>query len=246
VSGLLIVNADDWGADAAGTARIERAFAAGAITSTTAMVHMAHSAAAAGLAAERGRPTGLHLNLTEPFDGPGVPPALRERQRRACAHLAPLPRRRWIPAAGPRMHRLLADALADQLEAYRELYGGEPTHLDSHHHAHTCLDVLGVLPAGMRVRQTRSGPPGRRAHALSRAKHALMARRFVTTACFWALDDVATDAALDACVRTAAARPVEVMVHPSFAGELERLAEQRWTATIARAPLGDYGVLDGR
>ena len=104
MTGLLIVNADDWGADAAGTERIERAFAAGAITSTTAMVHMSGSAAGAGLAAERGRPTGLHLNLTEPFDGPGVPPAVRERQRRACALLAPLPRRRWVPAAGPRMH----------------------------------------------------------------------------------------------------------------------------------------------
>ena len=242
MTGLLIVNADDWGSDATTTERIERAFAAGAITSATAMVHMAHSAAAA-LAAERGRPTGLHLNLTEPFSGPGVPAAVRERQRAACAHLAPRDRRRWIPAAGPRMHRLLAAAVADQLDAYHALYGAEPTHLDSHHHVHTCLDVLAVLPAGLRVRQTRSAPPGATAHLLSRAKHAVMARRFATTERFWAYADVETPSALAAAVATARDRAVEVMVHPGFAGELERLLAGDWTAAIAGAPLGGYGAL---
>lgn len=81
--GLLVVNADDWGGFREGTDAIEDCFAIGAISSTTAMVHMADSRRAAELALERARPTGLHLNLTQPYDAPTVPAPVRERQS-AC------------------------------------------------------------------------------------------------------------------------------------------------------------------
>ncbi|HEY2536303.1 MAG TPA: ChbG/HpnK family deacetylase, partial [Solirubrobacteraceae bacterium] len=105
--GLLIVNADDWGGFREGTDAIEACFEIGAISSTTAMVHMADSRRAAELALERARPTGLHLNLTQPFDAAAVPAPVCERQLRACTHFRALARRRWTLSPVPRTHRLI-------------------------------------------------------------------------------------------------------------------------------------------
>jgi chitin disaccharide deacetylase len=216
--GLLIVNADDWGGFREGTDAIERCFATGAISSTTAMVHMADSRRAAELAREHGRPTGLHLNLTQPFDAPEVPAATRERQLRLCAHFRRLSLRRWTRSPDPRVHRLVADAIAEQLEAYGALYGHEPTHLDSHHHVHLCPDVYRsrAFPRDLPVRQTLSFAPARPNDASARSdgvapsdasvgrasprlgftraastlKHALLARRFHTTERFWCASEI--------------------------------------------------------
>src|SRR4029077_18222503 len=61
--GLLIVNADDWGGFRAGTDAIESCFAIGAISSTTAMVHMADARRAAELAPHTGGAAGRPLTL---------------------------------------------------------------------------------------------------------------------------------------------------------------------------------------
>jgi chitin disaccharide deacetylase len=248
---LLIVNADDWGGFREGTDAIDECFKIGAISSTTAMVHMSDSRRAAELALESGWPVGLHLNLTQPFDALDVQPSVRQRQRWLCAYFANLRYRRWIPSADPRIHTLIASAVHDQLEQFAALYGREPTHIDSHQHVHVCPDVFlsSALPRGARVRQTISPPPS----ALSgprvlarRAKHRLLARRFVTASCFWAARELSpTDDAIP--IATAAAlsreRSVEIMVHPSFERELRVLRSHAWTEAVANAPLGSYSML---
>jgi chitin disaccharide deacetylase len=248
---LLIVNADDWGGFREGTDAIDECFKIDAISSTTAMVHMSDSRRAAELALERGWPVGLHLNLTQPFDAPDVQTAVRQRQRRLCAHFANLRARRWIPSADPRLHALIADEVRDQLEQFAVLYGGEPTHIDSHQHVHVCPDVFlsTALPRGARVRQTisppPSAPPGLRMLA-RRAKHRLLAHRFVTTSCFWAARELsATDGAIPIAIAAALSRErsVEIMVHPSFERELRVLRSHAWTGTVANAPLGPYSLL---
>ncbi|HTR90038.1 MAG TPA: ChbG/HpnK family deacetylase [Solirubrobacteraceae bacterium] len=256
--GLLIVNADDWGGFREGTDAIERCFAAGAISSTTAMVHMADSARAAELARERARPTGLHLNLTQPFDAPDVPEAVRERQRRLCAHFRRLGARRWTRSPDPRVHRLLADAIAEQLEAHRALYARDPTHLDSHHHVHLCPDVYRsrAFPRELPVRQTlsfapaRSRAPGgvppraRLTHLLGTLKHALLARRFHTTESFWCASELSPGSRslpIADIAAHAAQHTVEVMVHPSFEAELDVLLAEPWLAALRGASLGSYG-----
>lgn len=250
--GLLIVNADDWGGFRAGTDAIEACFAMGAISSTTAMVHMSDSRRAAELARERGRPIGLHLNLTQPFDAGDVPAAARERQRRLCEHFAPLARRRWLPSSRPSLRGLVADGIRDQLEQFRALYGAEPTHLDSHHHVHVCPDVFlsDALASGMRVRQTVSPLPGEGGLALlpRRLKHALLARRFQTTERFWGSREMSDDGSgvsIADAVRCARGRSVEVMVHPSFEQEMPVLSSAAWLEAIAAAPLGSYAELAG-
>src|SRR5436853_36393 len=143
--GLLIVNADDLGYDAPTTDAILESFRRGAITSATAMMHMADSERAARLARESGIPAGLHLNLIEPFTGAAVPPRVREDQERLCGHFASKHRLRWL--YDPRIRGLLRRTIEDQLNEFERLYGGLPTHFDGHRHMHLSLNVvLGRTP----------------------------------------------------------------------------------------------------
>lgn len=251
VHGLLIVNADDWGGFREGTDAIETCFAEGAVSSSTAMVHMTDSRRAAGIALDRGRPIGLHLNLTQPFDAPDVSAAVRKRQHDLCRHFARLSPRRWIPSPSPRVHALIADAIRDQLEQFMELYEGKPTHIDSHHHVHVCPDVFlsGALESGLRVRQTISPLPSARRgpSTLARsAKHMLLARRFTTTSHFWAARELSpADGAIPIAIAAVLARaqPVEIMVHPSFEDELRVLRSAAWLQVLSDVPLGPYSAL---
>ncbi|MGH2834302.1 MAG: ChbG/HpnK family deacetylase [Solirubrobacteraceae bacterium] len=248
---LLIINADDWGGFREGTDAIEKCFITGSISSTTAMVHMADSRRAAELALERQRPTGLHLNFTQPFDSSETPIHVRERQRRLCDYFANLRRRRWWLSPDPRIHRLVADGLCDQLDQYRERYGAEPTHIDSHHHVHVCPDVLWSkgFQLGMRVRQTLSPEPSKRndlRHIPRRVKHELLARRYITTSFFWQPQEVASGfgtVPIAQAVDFADECPVEIMVHPSFEKDRKLLHSDRWLEALSHAPLGSYAEL---
>lgn len=255
-TGLLVVNADDWGGFREGTDAIESCFAIGAISSTTAMVHMADSRRAAELARERERPTGLHLNLTQPYDAPAVPASVRERQLRLCAHFRALSRRRWTLSPNPRTHRLIADSIRDQLEEFRERYGREPTHVDSHHHVHVCPDVFlsRALARGTKVRQVLSLAPGvQRGGARGRvkgfarvAKQRQLARRFHTTERFWCAGELSDGDGAVPIARAAAyaaTHTIEIMVHPSFASDLVVLRSGPWLRALHAAPLGSYAAL---
>ena len=67
---MIIINADDWGRLPAETDAALACYKAGRITSVTAMVFMADSARAAGVAKSKGMEVGLHLNLNERFTKP--------------------------------------------------------------------------------------------------------------------------------------------------------------------------------
>ncbi len=246
--GLLIVNADDWGAFRAGTDAIESCFEAGAISSASAMVHMADSRRAASIASQRERPIGLHLNLTQEFDAPHVPGPVGERQRRLLGHFSDLRRRRWLLSADPRVHRLVRSAIEDQLEEFHRLYGRAPTHVDSHHHVHVCPDVFlsRAMAPGLRVRQTLSPPPGAGpGNPARRLKHGVLAWRFITTDRFWRARETsgAGSVPIATAVEHARREPVEVMVHPSFPDELEALRSEAWLKCMREAPLAAYPAL---
>ena len=61
---MLIINADDYGRNAAATDNTLRVFRRGAIISASAMVFMDDSERASQLALEAGLEVGLHLNLS--------------------------------------------------------------------------------------------------------------------------------------------------------------------------------------
>jgi predicted glycoside hydrolase/deacetylase ChbG (UPF0249 family) len=248
MSGLLIVNADDLGGEAYKTDAIIAAHSAGAITSATAMMWMEDSERAAERARSAGLPVGLHINLTHPFSGPRVPGPARERQRELCRRFARLGLRRWT--WDPTIQRAVDAALAEQLERFAELYGGQPDHVDGHEHVHVCPNVLfspalrGIARA--RTSQSPAEAAGAAARLGWRVKHAAVRRRFRTTDRFWSvqrLHPVLGGSGFPAAVALARTEAVEIMCHPGDPAEDALLASDSWRAALAGARLGSFGAL---
>jgi predicted glycoside hydrolase/deacetylase ChbG (UPF0249 family) len=123
---VLIVNADDLGLSAAVDAGIAEAHERGIVTSASMMVRQGAAAAAAGYAAAHPRlAVGLHLDLGQWDYVNGEWMAAYER----CAQDDPT--------------AVEAECRA-QLEAFRDLLGRDPTHLDSHQHVHMSEPVAAV------------------------------------------------------------------------------------------------------
>jgi chitin disaccharide deacetylase len=237
---MLIVNADDFGGSSTATNAICEAFDAAAITSASGMVWMRDSERAAGIAAERGLPLGLHLNLTLPFSGRDVPQGVQERQQQLTEIFT---RDGWWKEAARRFDReLLRAAIEDQVERFREQFG-EPTHIDGHHHVHLYEAVLDLLPRTWPLRPPLRAPAqaGARRNLRERRLH----RRFRAPDLSFAFERVhpavggigleVLDRARDVCV--------EVMTHPRKPSEGEVLLAPEWRATLDSLPLGCYADL---
>ncbi len=245
--GLLIVNADDWGMDAATTDAIAACFDHGRITSASAMVYMEDSDRAARLARERSLPVGLHLNLARPFTDAAAPAPVRERQRRLARYLGRARWRRWVPS--PLLRAEVARCVEDQRERFAALYGAPPTHLDGEQHMHTWPTALAALPRGARIRPTftfvaRERPAWNR---LARAGfNAALRRRFVTPRYFFSIRELHPalgGEALEERLDLAAGGAVEVMVHPGWEDERALLLADRWARLLEGRPLGSYADL---
>ena len=136
---LLIVNADDLGRTPGINAGVFEAHERGLVTSATLMVgYPAAEDAARRRAAYPDLGIGLHVALTggRPLSPAATVPSLVDEAGR-------LPR--WpdgLRAAEPA--EILLEVRA-QLDRFRELTGGRPTHLDSHHHAHRLPAVCDAL-----------------------------------------------------------------------------------------------------
>jgi predicted glycoside hydrolase/deacetylase ChbG (UPF0249 family) len=243
MSGLLIVNADDWGHDVATTNAIVDCFARRRITSTTAMVHMADSERASELARETDIPAGLHLNLSEPYSGTGIPVSVRERQERLVRKFSgrSLTLRRWL--YDPSIQGQVEDCISDQLECFEALYRAVPTHVDGHKHAHVCLNVLAArtLPTGTRLRNYLYEPRRtRRALApFRRLRSRLLERRFLSTD--WLLDASEWATALQLSPKST----VELMVHPELR-DRDLLLSQSWSDALESQRLGSFKDLERR
>jgi predicted glycoside hydrolase/deacetylase ChbG (UPF0249 family) len=248
---VLIINADDLGRSAHETDATLACWQAGVISNATLMVWMADSDRAATLARDAELPTGLHLNLIEPYTGQNVPAEVRERQRGLAMRLG-----RWTSLTrqmlyAPGLRATIDAVIRDQLERFREIFGAEPTHVDSHHHAHLCPAALASrsLPAGIRVRRGLRFLPGERSlleRAVRETRHALMSRRFRCTD--WLLDirdmhPALGGAGLERKLALAAASNVEVMVHPGVPAEIELLLGDEWRRRAAELRPRSYAAL---
>jgi chitin disaccharide deacetylase len=248
-AGLLIVNADDWGYDEETNAAIRDAHRAGGITSTTAMMFMRGTEGAAALAGENpGLGIGLHLNLVEEYSDPRTPVAVRDRQRRLIEHARLLRLRRWV--YDPFVRDQVNSIVADQFQAFVDLYGRLPTHLDGHHQCHLALNVLlsPALPPGTKIRNAlsdehRSEPL---TLALRWARERLFERYTRTTDYFFS---VATlwpglhgPPPMDK-LGLARSASVEVMVHPAFPHEYEPLRSDDWVGALREMPTGTFDDL---
>lgn len=250
--GLLIVNADDWGLDVATTDAIAECFAAGRVTSATAMAYMADSERAAALADSAGLPVGLHLNLSEPFTATTVPDDVRHRQAAIARQFGDRQRRwrRWV--VDPTIRAQVEQCVRDQLARFEGLYGRPPTHVDGHKHVQVSPNVART-PAlsGVPLRRAVSDPPGARSpmvlarrlrHRLALADHAGTDRFFSISS----MRDELLAGRVPATLTLAKHEVVEVMAHPGAPAERALLVTDAWSTALAQVRLGTYADLDSR
>ena len=122
----LIVNADDLGLSAGVNAGIAEAHERGIVTSASLMVSAGAAAAAADLARERADlAVGLHLDVAEWRFEAGEWRVAYER-------------------CDPDDPAAVEAECRGQVEAFRQLIGRDPTHLDSHQHTHMSEPVASV------------------------------------------------------------------------------------------------------
>jgi predicted glycoside hydrolase/deacetylase ChbG (UPF0249 family) len=245
-AGLLIVNADDFGGNPLATDRIAECFQVGAITSTSAMVYMSDSERAASIAKSREFPVGLHLNLTQPFEDPGTPRAVRERQAAAARRFAGSRVQRL--SYNPFLSSLVRACIDDQLECFRALYDREPTHIDGHNHAHLSPTVLLALPAATRTRTAESPVSARPSPgALPRwARSTFIARRYITTDRFLAIDRLGSSPSareIDRLLSPADKSSLEIMTHPDRERDHRLLMSEQWRAALKAKTLGSFAAL---
>jgi predicted glycoside hydrolase/deacetylase ChbG (UPF0249 family) len=250
-AGLLIVNADDLGRTPGESDAVMDCWRAGGISSATHMVWMSDSDRAAALAREARLPTGLHLNLVEPYSAPDVPPDVRARQAAVARHYAGRGARIRALLYDPRRRRQVDRVIADQLARYRELHGGEPTHVDGHHHSHLVPTVLmsPALPRAVPVRRAFTFLSGERpaaSRAMRSARNALIARRFRTTDWLFDLSELHPalgGGRLEQKLALARSGTVEVMAHPGVPGERKLLVGEDWRRAVEGLRLGSFAVL---
>ena len=216
-TGVLIVNADDWGRCHENTQRTLECFLSGTVSSVSAMLFMEDSIRAAEVARARGIDAGLHLNLTTPFSQAGSPPRLIEHQHRLSRFLG---RHRLAWAVfHPGLTSSFEYVVAAQLDEFRRVYGTEPNRIDGHHHMHLCANVLlaRLLPAGTIVRRNFSFCPGEKGFAnrlYRRALDGMLARRHHLADFFFSLPPLEPASRLRRIFSLARQFAVELETHP--------------------------------
>jgi hypothetical protein len=256
VSGLLIVNADDWGGSEATTDAILGTFRAGRVTSASGMVYMGDSERAAMLAKHERLPVGLHLNLTEPFVDPATPTRIRDRQSRLAERFTTEGRDR--PSVAARLRQWVYDptiasdvdrAIADQVEEFQVLYGTMPTHFDGHNYVDLCpnLFLSRSIPKGSKVRNSLNRFPLERSPkaVLRSIRQALRSRRFVSTQYVLHIAELRIRAGEppDPRLHLANNSPIEVMGHPDHEPERKIFMSAPWERVLADYRLGSFADL---
>lgn len=244
---VLIVNADDFGLSKGQNYGIIEACRNGVVTSTTALVN----GAAIDHAAQLSRSTpelavGMHFVLTlgEPLSAmPGL-----TRDGRLGKWIWQQAEEDTLPLEE------IAHELACQYRRFIDLFGHEPTHLDSHHHVHMIAPIYPIVAAfardkGIALRIDRRWR--RRAVSISRRRAAAQA----SAASFMGKPSLRRCS----CRRwtpqsPAVSAPSEVMCHPAFVdqtimgsaycyprlGELDVL-----TSATLKAAVADRGYRTG-
>jgi predicted glycoside hydrolase/deacetylase ChbG (UPF0249 family) len=244
--GLLIISADDWGSDRQTTDAIHECFSAGAVSSVSAMVFMSDSARSAEVATLGGEPVGLHLNLTEAFGDPACPEVVRRRQERIVGYFGGPKWRSW--GFSPTRFREIEDCIADQLEAFKEIYGRDPTHVDGHQHVHQSLGVMfsRSLPHAIKMRPSFTFMPGEKSlpnRLTRRLFNLIMRSRFSCPRYFFDIRDIHPElggAGLETRLDLANQETVEVMTHPGLADERAVLLGDSWNPLLSGRPVGAY------
>lgn len=240
-TGLLILNADDWGRDRENTQKILDCSVRGSLSSASAMVFMEDSERAAAIARERGFDTGLHLNFTTLFTSRNCPWRLLERQRELSSRLR---RHRFSSLLYyPGLKASFEYVLSAQIDEYHRLYGAPPVRIDGHHHMHLCTNILaaGLLPRGITVRRSFSFSRSEKSWANRMYRQAIdcvLTRHYRSTDFFFSIAPLEPQR-LKRISSLARQYVVEVETHPVNPEEHRFLSEGavfRWAGTVPIEP----------
>lgn len=216
--GMLIVNADDWGRTPAETDAALACYRCGKVTSVSAMVFMEDSQRAADIAGDEGiAAVGLHLNLSQRFDGAVRKGRLNENHDRIVRYLSIS--KYCLIIYNPVLRRCFLRDYEAQVEEFQRLYGRAPSHFDGHQHMHLCTNVLldHPIPSGARVRRSFSFLPGERS-SLNRSYRLVvdkwLSHRYRLTDYFFALSHKLDPARLKQTLALSENATVEIMSHP--------------------------------
>jgi predicted glycoside hydrolase/deacetylase ChbG (UPF0249 family) len=246
---MLIINADDLGRNRETTANSMSCHREGRITSGSAMVFMADSRRAAELATAAGLETGLHLNLSLPFDGPGLSSGLLGQHLPLVKYYR---RSKWAQVLyNPLLKKKLEYVFKAQYDEYIRLYGSEPAKIDGHHHMHLCMNMIvgRVMPQGCRVRRNFSFEPHEKDifnRTYRRLIDACLTRRYSCADFFFSIEPVHDSRRLERIIRLGLISDVEIMTHPIRAEEHDYLMSAQYRELIAAVPQGTYSMLKPR
>jgi predicted glycoside hydrolase/deacetylase ChbG (UPF0249 family) len=246
---MLIINADDLGRNYAATDNTLICYKQALITCASAMVFMADSQRAANLAATVGLETGLHLNLSEPFDAPLLPARLQEYHLPVVKYFRS---RQWATLLyNPFIKKHVDYVFKAQYNEYCRLFGAEPLKLDGHHHMHLSMNVImdHLIPSGVRVRRNFSFAPRERDifnRTYRRIIDAWLVRRHICTDAFFSLRPSHEAKRLNEIIRLAFLSNIELMTHPEDRLEYDFLLSAQYYALIEGVPRGTYLMISRR
>jgi len=243
---MLIISADDLGRKKVATNNSLICYKETLITSASAMVFMADSQRAAALASKIGLETGLHLNLSEPFDGPLLPARVQEY------HLPVVRYFRGQKLAyllyNPFLKKNIDYVFKAQYNEYYRLFNAEPIKIDGHHHMHLCMNIIlgNLIPAGMRIRRNFTFEPGEKSLAnrtYRKIIDAWLVRRYKCADSFFTIKPFNEPNRLRKIIRLALLSNVELMVHPANTEEFKFLMSNQYREVIDSVPRGTFHMI---
>ncbi len=240
---MLIINADDFGANTAATDNALACYKNGRITSASAMVFMSDSERAAGLALENDLDVGLHLNFTHKFNGPVKSARLIEYQMDIARFLQ---RNKYcLLLYNPFLRKQFAYVYNAQYDEFMRLYGKRPTHIDGHHHMHLCTNMLidRYVPTGFKIRRSfsfsvREKSPINRLYR--NIVDRILARRYSCTDFFFSISPDRGYDRLRRIVELSHYHIVELMTHPEKRDDFVFLMSGEYSEMIRNAKTGIF------
>jgi len=240
---MLIITADDFGAERKTTDNILLCYRLNRITSASAMVFASDSIRAAELASGLSIELGLHINLTMPFTGDGIDSKLQERQKEISSYLLSSKFSQII--FNPLLKKTFELVFRAQEEEFVRLYGKSPAFYNGHHHMHLCANiVLGkYLPRDVPVRRTFTfawGEKGSFNILYRKILDYYINIRHISTDSFHSLSPLENHKVMRKVVILSKSGSVELMVHPDREEEFSFLLSGEYLKLISSTELGTF------
>jgi predicted glycoside hydrolase/deacetylase ChbG (UPF0249 family) len=243
---MLIINADDWGRSREETDAALVCVRNQRVTSVSAMVFMADSERAAGLAREHDVDAGLHLNLNEAYSGEVSSPNAKTAHARVCRFMK---RSKFaVLIYNPLLRASFRDVFQSQWDEFVRLFGKTPSHVDGHQHRHLAANILfdDIIPVGLAVRRNFTFAPGEKS-GLNRAYRGWvdrwLARRYRLTDHLFNLAQCMQEAKINRLLDLARITSVEMETHPCKDAERAFLSSDSFWRLLQTVKTAPYAAL---